>query len=115
MIQTICCRAASLMSKQVCEPPRLSSSAGRQALNMTAKHSQICGKMKLAKLCSVSIVALRIIYPPCRQRLPHQACSNHDEIWGRASSLGQQHEEGRVAGAASGRWAHQALNVSSTF
>ena len=47
------------------------------------------------------------IYPPCRQRLPHQACSNQDEIWGRASSLGQQHEEGRVAGAASGRWARQ--------
>ena len=61
------------------------------------------------------IVALRSIYPPCRQRLPDQACSNQDEIWGRASSLGQQHEEGRVAGAASGRWAHQAFNVSSTF
>ena len=62
-----------------------------------------------------TIVALRSIYPPCRQRLPHQACSNQDGIWGRASSLGQQHEEDRVAGAASGRWAHQAFNVSSTF
>ena len=31
-------------------------------------------------------MALRSIYPPCRQRLPHQACSNQDEIWGRASS-----------------------------
>ena len=67
------------------------------------------------ELCILHIVALKSIYLPCRQCLPHQACSNQDKIWGRASSLGQQHEEGGVAGAASGRWAYQAFNVSSTF
>ena len=59
-----------------------------------------------------SIVALKSMYPPCRQCLPYQACSNQGETWGRASSLGQQREAGRVARAASGRWAHQAFNVS---
>ena len=61
------------------------------------------------------IVALQSIYPPCRQCLPHQAWSNQDEICGRASSQGQQHETGRVGGAAAGRWADQAFNVSSTI
>ena len=60
-------------------------------------------------------MALKSIYPPCRQCLPHQASSNQDEIWGRASSQGQQHEAGRVGGAAAGRWADQAFNVSSTI
>ena len=60
-------------------------------------------------------LALKSMHPPCRQCLPHQACSNSDEIWGEACSLGQQHDEGRVAGAAPGRWAHQAFNVSSTI
>ena len=64
---------------------------------------------------ALTIVALKSIYPPCRQCLPHQAWSNQDEIWGRASSQGQQHEAGRVGGAAAGRWADQAFNVSSTI
>ena len=32
---------------------------------------------------TTGIVALRNIYPPCRQRLPHQARSNQDKLWGR--------------------------------
>ena len=47
-------------------------------------------------LKAARIVALKSIYPPCRQCLPHQAWSNQDEIWGRASSQGQQLEAGRV-------------------
>ena len=54
---------------------------------------------------------LSSIYPPCRQRLPHQACSNQDEMWGKLA-VWVSNEEGRVAGAASGRWAHQTFNVS---
>ena len=87
-------------------------------IDISIKCQQLCcGNMRHITLCLRldSIVALKSIYPPSRQRLPHQACSNKDGIWGRASSLGQQNEEGRVAGAASGRWAHQAFNVSSTF
>ena len=43
------------------------------------------------------IVALKKVYPPCKLSSPHLACSNQDEIWGRASSLGQEHKDGRVA------------------
>ena len=66
-------------------------------LRQGANDAESCSPLSPQPSIRVRIVAIKSMYPPCRQCLPYQACSNQDEICGKASSLGQQHEDGKVA------------------